>query len=150
MRLRDFLEADAIELNLRATTRDEVFAELVALLRLAEKQAQTVVRQLLRREMLGSTGFGQGVAIPHCRTLAVSRLRLAFGRHSAGVDMQAMDGRPVTVFFLIVAPPMEVSNQYLPVLGRIAQFVREPETTARLAGLNSREDLLRLMDDRGA
>lgn len=150
MRLRDFLESDAIELNLRGTNRDEVFAELVALLRVGEKQAQTVVRQLLRREMLGSTGFGQGVAIPHCRTLAVARLRLAFGRHPDGVDMQAMDGKPVRVFFLIVAPPMEVSNQYLPVLGKIAQFVREPETTTRLAALTTSDDLLRLMDDRGA
>jgi mannitol/fructose-specific phosphotransferase system IIA component (Ntr-type) len=150
MRLRDFLEPEAIDLELRGATRDAVFEELVGLLRLGEKQAQTVVRQLLRREVLGSTGFGQGVAIPHCRTLAVSRLRLAFGRHAAGIPMEAMDGRPVKIFFLIVAPPMEVSNQYLPVLGRIAQFVREPDIPARLTLLAGPDDLFRLMDDRGA
>lgn len=149
MRLRDFLEPEAIKLELHGTTRDEVFAELVGLLRLGEKQSQTVVRQLLRREVLGSTGFGHGVAIPHCRTLAVSRLRMAFGRHPGGITMEAMDGRPVRIFFLIVAPPMEVSNQYLPVLGRVAQLVREPDSTARLLGISSPDELLRHLDGRG-
>ncbi|HEX9894995.1 MAG TPA: PTS sugar transporter subunit IIA [Gemmatimonadales bacterium] len=150
MRLREFLEPDAIDLDLRGSERDEVFVHLVGLLRLGEKQADTVVRQLIRREVLGSTGFGQGIAIPHCRTLAVTRLRLAFGRHPTGIAMQAMDGQPVRAFFLIVAPPMEVSNQYLPVLGRIAQFVREPEIPGRLASLSSPDELLRLLDERGA
>jgi mannitol/fructose-specific phosphotransferase system IIA component (Ntr-type) len=150
MRLRDFLEADAVDLELAGAGRDEVFARLVGLLRLNEKSASTVVRQLIRRELLGSTGFGHGVAIPHCRTLAVSRLRLAFGRHRTGIEMNAMDRQPVRVFFLIVAPPMEVSNQYLPVLGKIAQFVREPDVPPRLISLASREDLLQLLDEKGA
>jgi mannitol/fructose-specific phosphotransferase system IIA component (Ntr-type) len=60
-----------------------------------------------------------------------------------------MDGHPVQVFFLIVAPPMEVSNQYLPVLGRIAQLVREPEVPARLATLANQDDLLRLFSAKG-
>jgi nitrogen PTS system EIIA component len=150
MRLRDFIEPDAIELNLQGASRDEVFTQLVGLLRLNDKQTETVLRQLLRREVLGSTGFGQGIAIPHCRTLAVPRLRVAFGRHAGGISMEAMDGQPVRAFFLIVAPPMEVSNQYLPVLGRIAQFVREPDIPARLASLASREAFLKLMDERGA
>ncbi len=150
MRLKDFLEPGAVELDLPGQDRDAAFAHLVGLLQLGDRAAATVVRQLLRREVLGSTGYGQGLAIPHCRTLAVSRLRMAFGRHLAGIDMGASDGRPVHLFFLLVAPPQEVSNQYLQVLGRIAQFVHDPEVPRRLLSVTSVDQLQALMDQKGA
>ncbi len=149
MRIREFLQPDAVSLDLAGSSRDEVLAGLVALLRLPAPAAETVRRQLVRRESLGTTGFGRGVALPHCRTLAASRLRLAFGLHRAGVEWQAMDGKPVHTAFLIVAPPMEVSNQYLPVLGRIAQFLHEPQVPERLRTLTSPEALFELLDQRG-
>jgi mannitol/fructose-specific phosphotransferase system IIA component (Ntr-type) len=149
MRLADFLEPSAATLDLGGDDREAAFTRLVALLRLPDKSAGTVVRQLTRREMLGSTGYGHGIAIPHCRTLAVTRLRLAFGLHRHGIAMQAIDGLPVRAFFLIVAPPLEVSSQYLPVLGRIAQLVREPDVPARLHALGSEADLYRLFDEKG-
>jgi mannitol/fructose-specific phosphotransferase system IIA component (Ntr-type) len=149
MRLADFLEPSATSFDLRGDDRDAVLAQLVTLLAPGEKSVTTIQRQLIRREILGSTGYGNGIAIPHCRTLAVNRLRLAFGVHRNGVAMNAMDGNPVRVFFLIVAPPIEVSNQYLPVLGRIAQLVREPDVPARLAMLTRVEDLLQLLSEKG-
>ncbi len=149
MHLTEFLEPASITLDLGGNDREAAFDRLVGLLRFPDKAGPTVVRQLLRREMLGSTGFGHGIAIPHCRTLAVTRLRLAFGHHRQGIAMQAMDGLPVRVFFLIVAPPMEVSNQYLPVLGRIAQLVREPDVPPRLLALGSAGDLFRLFEEKG-
>ena len=149
MRLADFLEPSSTSFDLSGEDRDSAFGHLVALLQLNDKSATTIHRQLVRREILGSTGYGFGIAIPHCRTLAVARLRLAFGVHRRGVSMNAMDGGPVRVFFLIVAPPMEVSNQYLPLLGRIAQLVREPEVPPRLAALESFEELLRLLSEKG-
>ena len=149
MRLADFLEPSSTSFDLAGEDRDSAFGSLVALLQLNEKSATTIHRQLIRREILGSTGYGSGIAIPHCRTLAVARLRLAFGVHRHGVSMNAMDGNPVRVFFLIVAPPMEVSNQYLPLLGRIAQLVREPEVPPLLASLASYDDLRRLLSEKG-
>ncbi|HKP28743.1 MAG TPA: PTS sugar transporter subunit IIA [Gemmatimonadales bacterium] len=149
MRLADFLEPSTVSFDLAGEDRDSAFGYLVGLLQLNDKSATTVHRQLIRREILGSTGYGFGIAIPHCRTLAVARLRLAFGVHRRGVDMNAVDGGPVRVFFLIVAPPMEVSNQYLPLLGRIAQLVREPEVPARLASLTSYDELQRLLSEKG-
>jgi PTS system nitrogen regulatory IIA component len=122
---------------------------MVGLLRLGDRPSATIVRQLLRREMLGSTGFGNGIAIPHCRTLAVNRLRLAFGRHRAGLPWQAIDQQPVHAIFLIVAPPAEMSNQYLPLLGRIAQFVQDPQVPRILRGLDSVEAFWALIDERG-
>lgn len=148
MRLRDFLDPSATRFDLAGPTREGVLTEVVGLLHLSEKSAETVARQLLRREAMGSTGFGAGVAIPHCRTMAVNRLRVAFGRHPAGVDWAAADGKPVHALFLIVAPPMEVSQQYLPVLGRIAQFLHEGDAAARLRAMESPEELFALLDQR--
>src|SRR3954471_19567212 len=125
MQLKDFFSPDAITLGLRGGSKDEVLAELVGLLRMDERSAGTLLRIIQRRENLGSTGIGRGIAIPHCRSLVVSRLRLAFGHRQEGVEYQAIDARPVCSFFLIVAPPLEISNQYLPVLGKIAQLAKE-------------------------
>ena len=122
MELRDFFSEDAIKLELEGTTKDEILKELIGLLGLDDKSEGMLFKMLKRRENLGSTGIGRGIAIPHCRSLVVSKLRVAFGRKSQGVDFKAIDEKPVFFFFLIVAPPLEVSNQYLPVLGKIAQF----------------------------
>src|SRR5512142_2631996 len=131
MELREFFSEDAIQLDLQGTTKDDILKELIALLKLDDKSEGILFKMLKRRENLGSTGIGRGIAIPHCRSLVVNRLRVAFGRKSDGIDFKAIDGQPVRFFFLIVAPPLEVSNQYLPVLGKIAQFAKEPTITAR-------------------
>jgi nitrogen PTS system EIIA component len=148
MQLKDFFTPDSITLALRGESKEEVLAELVELLRLDERSSGTLLRIIQRRENLGSTGIGRGIAIPHCRSLVVSRLRVAFGHRGQGVDYHAVDHQPVSNFFLIVAPPLEISNQYLPVLGRIAQFVKEPDVPERLAALRRPEDFLRLLEEK--
>jgi nitrogen PTS system EIIA component len=149
MRLADFYSPDAISVDLQGGSKDEILAELVGLLRLDERAIDTLLRMLQRRETLGSTGVGRGIAIPHCRSLVVSRLRLAYGHHRRGVEYQAIDNRPVFDFFLIVAPPLEVSNQYLPILGKIAQFAKDADIPERLAGLQTADDFLRLLGEKG-
>ncbi len=109
----------------------------MGLLHLDEKSDAMLYKMLKRRETLGSTGIGQNIAIPHCRSLVVSQLRVAFGRKPEGLDFGAIDSQPVHYFFLIVAPPLEVSNQYLPVLGKIAQFAKEPDVPERLSQLGA-------------
>lgn len=149
MRLRDFLDPGAVRLELQAATREDALAELLGVLRFAPPAAATVLRQLQRREALGSTGFGAGIAIPHCRTLAATRLHLAFGRSPGGIPWEAVDGGAVHAVFLIVAPPTERASHYLPVLGRIAQFVHEPSVPPRLRTLAAPADLLALLEERG-
>jgi PTS system nitrogen regulatory IIA component len=148
VRLREFFAEDAINLQLQSTTKDDVLKELVGLLQLDDKSEQTLVKMLKRRETLGSTGIGQNIAIPHCRALAVNRLRVAFGRKLDGLDFNAIDGKPVHYFFLIVAPPLEVSNQYLPVLGKIAQFAKEPDVPGKLAVVATPKEFLTLLEDK--
>ncbi|MFQ6046376.1 MAG: PTS sugar transporter subunit IIA [Gemmatimonadales bacterium] len=149
MQLREFFQLDAIALQLQGTTKDEILKELIALLKLDQKSEGMLFKMLKRRENLGSTGIGRGIAIPHCRSLVVSRLRVAFGRKPQGMDFKAIDDKPVYHFFLIVAPPLEVSNQYLPVLGKIAQFAKEPDVPDRLSALKSPEEFLALLDSKG-
>jgi len=148
VRLREFFSEDAINLDLQATSKDAVLKELVGLLKLDEKADAMLFKMLKRRETLGSTGIGQGIAIPHCRSLVVNRLRVAFGRRLAGVDFKAIDDQPVHYFFLIVAPPLEVSNQYLPVLGKIAQFAKDSDVPARLAKLKAPPEFLALLEEK--
>ena len=149
MALRDFFDPASIAFPLAATTPDTVLPALVSLLHLDDRQSETLLRVLRRREELGSTGVGRGIAIPHSRSLVVNRVRLAYGFLPAGVAWQALDDRPVHHFFLIVAPPIEVSNQYLPVLGKIATFAKEPDVPERLARLQSAEEFFRLLEEKG-
>ncbi|UCG85368.1 MAG: PTS sugar transporter subunit IIA [Gemmatimonadota bacterium] len=145
MHLREFFSPDAIKLELEGNTKDEILKELISLLSLDEKSEGMLYKMLKRRENLGSTGIGRGIAIPHCRSLVVSRLRVAFGRKPQGIDFKAIDDKPVYNFFLIVAPPLEVSNQYLPVLGKVAQFAKEPDVPERLGTLDSPQQFIELL-----
>jgi len=149
MELREFFSEDAVKLDLAGETKDEILKELIGLLQLEEKDEATLFKMLKRRENLGSTGIGRGIAIPHCRSLVVSKLRVAFGRKRVGLDFKAIDGQPVRCFFLIVAPPLEVSNQYLPVLGKIAQFSKEADVPDRLLALTEPAQFMALLQEKG-
>lgn len=148
MQLRDFLDPTAINLDLKSTGKEAVLDEMVSLLGLDQRATTQLGRLLKRRELLGSTGVGRSIAIPHCRSLAVSRLRLAFGVHQSGIDYDAVDRKPVHILFLIVAPPTEVSNQYLPVLGKIAQFAQMPDVADQLMRLASPDQLFSLLEQK--
>ena len=150
MKLRDLFTSEAVSLDLESVTKDDLLKELVDLLRLDEKSESVLFKTLKRRENLGSTGIGKGIAIPHCRSLVVTRLRLAYGRKPGGVDFNAIDGAPVYNFFLIVAPPLEVSNQYLPVLGKIAQFAKDPEIPTRLQSLETSDQFIELLGEKAS
>lgn len=149
MELREFFNRDAVQLDLQSETKDDALKELISLVGLDEKSEAILFKMLKRRENLGSTGIGRGIAIPHCRSLVVNRLRVAYGRKPRGLDFKAIDQEPVHHFFLIVAPPLEVSNQYLPVLGRVAQFAKDPDVPRRLDAIDSPEDFLRLLEEKG-
>jgi mannitol/fructose-specific phosphotransferase system IIA component (Ntr-type) len=149
MTLREFFTEEAIALHLQGESKDDILRELISLLQLDAKSESELLKMLRRRETLGSTGIGRGIAIPHCRSLVVSRLRVAFGRRLEGVEFRAIDNKPVHYFFLIVAPPLEISNQYLPVLGKIAQFAKEPDVPEQLATLAEPAGLLELLRTKG-
>ena len=145
MKLVEFFSPDEVELDLGAASKEDALKELVELLGVNEKSDE-LFKLLKKRENLGSTGIGKGVAIPHCRSLVVDRLRVVYGRKSDGLDFEAVDGRPVHHLFLIVAPPVEISNQYLPVLGKIAQFCKNPKNLARLDEIDTEEQFFKVLE----
>ncbi|HEX9727078.1 MAG TPA: PTS sugar transporter subunit IIA [Gemmatimonadales bacterium] len=148
MDLTEFFSIDAISLDLEGNTKDEILAELIVLLRLDDQDNATLFKMLNRRENLGSTGIGRGIAIPHCRCAVVDTLRVAFGRKLEGIDFSAIDNKPVHYVFLIVAPPIEISNQYLPVLGKIAQFAKEADVPGRLEAIATPAEFMALLKEK--
>ena len=148
-KLREFLAESDILLELKGASKDQVLAELVGHLGAGPEHDGLLLRILQRRESLGSTGIGRGVAIPHCRTQLVSRLRVVFGRKPGGISWDAVDGQPVSYVFLLAAPPVEVSNDYLPVLGRIAELVKEPSVPQRFGQVQAPVEFLNLLEERG-
>jgi len=146
--LGDFLAESDVLLGLQGSTKDQVLAELVARIGAGPENDGLLLRLLQRRESLGSTGIGRGVAIPHCRTQLVSRLRVVFGRRPGGISWDAVDGQPVSYIFLLAAPPVELSNDYLPVLGRIAALVKEPTVPERLGQIQSPAEFLDLLEEK--
>jgi mannitol/fructose-specific phosphotransferase system IIA component (Ntr-type) len=148
MSLHDFFAADAIDLSLTVTDRAAALAAAVGLLKLEPKGAETLLRVLNRREQMGSTGMGRGIAIPHCRSLVVPRLRMAYARLTNPLPWDAIDGKPVRHIFLIVAPPLEVSNQYLPTLGQLAGFAKEHGNIEKLERVKTAGEFLELFGTR--
>jgi nitrogen PTS system EIIA component len=148
MKLRELFAPQSVKLDLTSESKDAVLKELIQLLGLDEKSEAILFKTLKRRENLGSTGIGRGIAIPHCRSLVASKLRLAYGRKPGGMEFAAIDDQPVYNFFLIVAPPLEVSNQYLPVLGKVAQFAKDPDIPGILASLTTPQEFLDLLEER--
>jgi mannitol/fructose-specific phosphotransferase system IIA component (Ntr-type) len=149
MELREFFSEDVVKLELESDNKDDILKEMIGLLGVDEKSESILYKMLKRRENLGSTGIGKGIAIPHCRSLVVNRLRVAFGRKPSGLDYRAIDDQLVENIFLIVAPPLEVSNQYLPVLGKIAQFSKEADVPGRLEKITTPGEFLALLEEKG-
>ena len=145
MELKELFTESNVTLDLSADSKDAVLMELIGLMQLDEKAREMLFKMLKKRENLGSTGIGKGFAIPHCRSLVVDKLKVVFGRHREGIDFNSIDGQAAHFFFLIVAPPIEISNYYLPVLGKIAQFCKSPEIETRLKNLNSVDEFLELL-----
>ena len=146
MKLVDFITPDEVALQLRAADKDAALRVIVGLLDLQNESEDILFKLLKKRENLGSTGIGKGVAIPHCRSLVVERLRVAYGRKPAGIGFDAVDAKPVHHLFLIVAPPVEISNQYLPVLGKIAQLCKNPRNLQRLDEVTSAEQFFDVLE----
>jgi PTS system nitrogen regulatory IIA component len=133
MKITDFLASDCVAADVDAAGKREALAVLVDTLAAAEPAIQParLVEALLERERIGSTGIGDGVAIPHAKMKGLRRLTAAFGRSRTGVDFEAVDGRPCHLFFLLVAPE-EAASDHLRALSRIAKLMRDAEIRRRL------------------
>lgn len=129
MNIMGVLDERAVTTSLKAqASKEEIIRELVQLLVRAgcvkEKDVNKLVQILLKRESLGSTGIGQGVAIPHGKSDCVNKLVAAFGISQSGVSFDALDGELVHLFFLLVAPE-DSAGPHLKALARISRLLKD-------------------------
>ena len=147
MRLTDLLDSQRVRVPLASARKDQLLRELVDLVMGPGQEARSeeVLRAVLEREQVLSTGIGGGVAIPHAKTDAVPSLRIAAGRTAAGVDFDALDGEPVRICFLLVGPESE-AGAHVKALSRIARVVRRESVRERLTGAMDVDEFLRVLD----
>jgi PTS system nitrogen regulatory IIA component len=134
MKLMDFLIADAIEPNLKSNNKTDAIKELTALLKSTGTIAdsESVAKVVLEREELGSTGIGDGIAVPHGKSDAVDKVIAAFGRSEKGIDFESeTDDIPVRLIFLLIAPTGS-SGPHLLALARISRLLRNKGFRERL------------------
>lgn len=148
-RLAEYFEEELFISALKAETKGPVIEELVdALVGSGKiKDKGLILEMLERREALGSTGIGHGVAIPHGRSLAANQIMVVFGKSSTGVPFDSIDDKPVHLFFLILAPPQDRFNQYLPFLGKIVELIKEESVRERLMKVESFQDFLEVLSE---
>ena len=147
MRLIDLLDGERVRVPLESRRKDELLRELVDLVMGPGQEAQSedVLRAVLEREAVLSTGIGGGVAIPHAKTNAVTTLRIAAGRTADGVEFDALDGEPVRLCFLLVGPETD-AGAHVKALSRIARVVRRESVRERLNQAKDSEEFLRVLD----
>ena len=126
MKIIDFLKEEAIVSDLKATDKESVIKELVTLLKgIGEiSDQEKIVEIILEREKLGSTGIGQGIAVPHAKTDQVKQIVVAFGLSQKGVNFESLDEEPVYLIFLVLAP-VDATGMHLKLLAKIARLLKD-------------------------
>ncbi|MCL2789591.1 MAG: PTS sugar transporter subunit IIA [Desulfobulbus sp.] len=133
---------DAILLNMKAITKEAALHELagVAATICGRFTEETLCNVLMEREAVGSTGLGNGVAIPHGKLEGLDEILLCFGRSKAGVDFNAIDNRPAHLFVLLLSPASK-AGEYLQTLAMVSKVLKQPGNRQRLLDSTSRDEI---------
>jgi PTS system nitrogen regulatory IIA component len=148
MQILDFLSVDAVKMHLESKTKKDVIKELVeGLVKSGKvKDKKKMVQTLMEREELGSTGIGQGIAIPHGKSDTVSDLAAAFGLSPEGIGFDSLDGEPVNIFFLLVAPE-GAAGAHLKALARISSLLKDKYFRKSLLAAKAPEDVIKIIEE---
>ena len=147
MKILDVLNTDAINVNLKAKDKKGVLDELVA--PVAENSGadhEKLVKVLMERERLGSTGIGGGIGIPHGKLKNLENLILGFGLSRQGVDFESMDGRPTHIFFLLLTPESS-AGMHLKLLARISRLLKNDGLKERLMQAGTAQDVIDIIKE---
>ena len=146
MRIQDILPPGAVVDGLLAETKEGVLRELSEAIcrRLPTLSPDRLTAILMEREGLGSTGIGEGVAIPHGKISGIDRLVAVFGRSREGVQFASLDGKPARLFFLILAPENS-AGLHLKALARISRLLKDPRFRGRLLAADGAEGLSQVL-----
>jgi PTS system nitrogen regulatory IIA component len=145
MPLTDFLSPDAVVPSLRVASKKQALQDVAAkAAELSGLPEREIFDTLLQRERLGSTGIGQGIAIPHGKLPKVEKLFGVFARLERPIDFESLDGEPVDLMFVLIAPE-SAGADHLKALARVARVLREPSTTAKLRAARDRDALFAVL-----
>ena len=144
MQITDMFRKQYIIEDLKARTKRAVLAEMSEIFTRDHSgiQNEAMVDVLLDREKLGSTGIGDGIAIPHGKLKGLDSLVISFGRSREGIDFDAIDGKPVHIFFLLMAPESS-TGQHLKALAKISRMLKDQEFRSDLMSARSAEEIYR-------
>lgn len=147
MKIQDALHKDAIIIDLKALDKKGVLEELVEpVARIAGVKHDYLVRVLMERERLGSTGIGEGVGIPHGKLKDIDSLILGFGLSRKGVDFEAMDGQPTHIFFLLVTPENS-TGLHLKLLAQISRILKNEYFKQRLLNASDIDEIYAIIQE---
>ena len=148
MKLSKFCDENLVVFDLKATNKNEVIEELVALAAGSNmiKDHDELLSDVKDRENLVTTGVGYGVAFPHAKTRSAKGIVISFGRSEKGIEFDAMDHKPVNLFFLIAAPE-DAIGAHLNVMARLSYLMKLAENREKLMKASSPGDVLALMDE---
>ncbi len=151
MKITDILVREASILDLAATTKTDILAELAGSLSATEfaLDRDGLLTVLCEREALQSTGIGEGVAIPHGKVQGLDRLVATFARSKGGVDFESIDGQPTQLFFLLVVPEQS-GGQHLKALARISRFFRDASFREKLLSATDLDEIFRAIEEEDA
>ena len=148
MHLLDILKIEAIVPELQARHKEEVLSELCGVVAEVENlPKEPLIEILLEREKLGSTGIGDGIAIPHGKSKIIKDLLVACGRSKEGVDFESMDGRPTHLFFLLMAPENS-AGVHLKALAKISKLLKDPSFRQEFLAAKGPEEIYELIASR--
>ena len=147
MKILEVLQKEAILENLVSTDKKGILEELVApVAKLANVGEEGLVKVLLDREQLGSTGIGGGVGIPHGKLKNLDNFVLGFGLSKKGVDFESMDGKPTHIFFLLVTPENS-TGLHLKMLARISRLLKDEAFKAQLINASNQEEIFTIIQE---
>ena len=150
MKFADFVSVEAIRSDLQADTKGEVVREMAGALLEAGKisagELESIVRAIMKREELGSTGIGRGVAVPHTKHPSVDRLVGTVAVSREGIDFESLDGEKVQLFFLLISPP-DRPGDHLRALENISRQLRDDMFCKVLKQAKSKEDIQHLLEE---
>jgi nitrogen PTS system EIIA component len=147
MNLAEIIDARAVIAQLKAQSKKHLLQELSqALAPIVAVDHRIVFESLLTREKLGSTGLGQGIAIPHGRLPNITRVYGLFARLAAPINYDSVDGEPVDLVFALLSPT-QAGADHLKALARISRLLREPDTIKKLRGTDSAEGLYAILTE---
>lgn len=146
MLLTDLLSPDRVKIPLVGSTKDDLLRELVGALGTDASLSEAVLDAVRQREAVLSTGIGNGVAIPHGKTPGANRLLLAAGVAPQGAEFEALDGKPVQLFFLLVGPE-SAAGDHVKALSRISRLVQRDSFRRRLVQASSAQDFYAILTE---